>query len=49
LIGLPAVVFGPETLGRSLYAPTKETLEKSTGSFSDDRFDTADARIEQVH
>lgn len=49
LIGLPAVLFGPETLGRSLYAPTKAALEKSTGSFSDDTFDTADARVEQVH
>ncbi|GAA5154350.1 MFS transporter [Amycolatopsis dongchuanensis] len=36
LLGLPAVLSGPETLGRSLHAPTKRELEASTGTFADE-------------
>ncbi|GLY70840.1 MFS transporter [Amycolatopsis taiwanensis] len=36
LLGLPAMLFGPETLGRSLLAPTKQELDASTGTFTDE-------------
>ncbi|OON73421.1 hypothetical protein [Streptomyces tsukubensis] len=35
VIGVPAVLFGPETRGRSLLAPTRAELEASTGLFEE--------------
>ncbi|MCX5141593.1 MFS transporter [Streptomyces sp. NBC_00338] len=35
VIGLPAVLLGPETRGRSLLAPTRAELEASTGLFEE--------------
>ncbi|MEU5849702.1 MFS transporter [Saccharopolyspora shandongensis] len=36
LLGLPAMLFGPETRGRCLLAPTQQELEASTGTFTED-------------